>query len=287
MNKNAWFGNRRAVIATMHQKERAIAPLLEDNLGIKTIVPEQFDTDCFGTFTREIKRIGTQLETARIKAQKVLETTGETIAVASEGSFYPHPAFPFISCDREIVLFIDRTNNLEIVGQEISTETNHNHKQIQTIEEALEFAQKIGFPEHGLVVMSSQNPSNPEEIHKGILSEKTLIDAIETALKQSATGTIHIETDMRAMYNPTRMKAIAKATQNLIEKLNRFCPQCAVPGFDIIERRSGLPCNWCSAPTPLTSAVIYQCQKCQYRQEILFPDNLTTADPSHCSYCNP
>lgn len=72
------------------------------------------------------------------------------MAIASEGSFYPHPAFPFISCDREIILLLDRDNDLEIIGQEISTETNHNHTQVSTIEEALEFAASIGFPEHGL-----------------------------------------------------------------------------------------------------------------------------------------
>jgi hypothetical protein len=287
MSRNSWFNNRLAILATMHQKERVIAPLLETELGIKVIVPSQFDTDCFGTFTREIKRIGTQIEAARLKAQKVLELTGNTIAIASEGSFYPHLAFPFLSCDREIVLLIDKVNQLEIVGQEIATETNHNHKQVKSIEEALEFAQKVGFPEHGLVVMASKNSTEKEEIIKEIITEEKLIESVENFLKKSPTGTIHIETDMRAMYNPTRMKAIAKATRNLIEKLNRFCPQCSTPGFDVVERLSGLPCGWCSSPTSLIRAAIYQCQKCNYRQETLFPDRVETADPSYCPYCNP
>ena len=248
---HSWFENRIAVIATMHQKERVIAPLLETVLGIKIKVSSQFDTDHFGTFTREIKRIRTQIEAARLKAQKVLEITGESIAIASEGSFYPHPAFPFLSCDREIVLLLDKSHQLEIIGQEISTETNHSHQQVKTIQEALEFAQKVGFPEHGLVVMVSQHSTNKNEIVKGIITEEMLIESIEFALKQSLTGTIHIETDMRAMYNPTRMKVIEKTTRNLIEKLNRFCPQCSYPGFDVVERRSGLPCGWCSSPTSL------------------------------------
>jgi hypothetical protein len=286
MANNSCFQNRLAVLATMHQKERAIAPLLETE-GINVIVPSQFDTDCFGTFTREIKRLGTQIEAARLKAQKVLELTGETIAIASEGSFYPHPAFPFISCDREIVLLLDKDNDLEIIGQEISTETNHSHSQISTIEEALKFAAKIGFSEHGLVVMSSKATTNKEEIFKGIITEEKLIKTVENSLKNSSTGVIYLETDMRAMYNPTRMKVIEKATRNLIEKLKSFCPQCSSPGFDIVERSPGLPCGWCSLPTSLIKVAIYQCQKCNYRQETLFPDGLEKADPTYCQYCNP
>ncbi|MCU0535346.1 MAG: hypothetical protein MUD14_15770 [Hydrococcus sp. Prado102] len=287
MNKNFLFVDRVAVLATMHQKERAIAPLLETELGIKVIVPSQFDTDCFGTFTREIKRIGTQIEAARLKAQQVLELTGETIAIASEGSFHPHPAFPFISCDREIILLLDKDNDLEIIGQELSTDTNHSHTQVSTLEEALEFAEKIGFPKHGLVVMSSKNATDREEIFKGIITEKKLVKSVEKCLRKSSTGVIHLETDMRAMYNPTRMKVIEKATQNLIEKLNSFCPQCSAPGFDVVSRSPGLPCGWCSSPTSLIKVAIYQCQKCNYKQEVLFPDGLEIADPAYCQYCNP
>jgi hypothetical protein len=73
MQQNSLFTNRVAVLATMHQKERVIAPILEENLGIKVIVPENFNTDAFGTFTREIKRPGNQIEVARLKAEKALE----------------------------------------------------------------------------------------------------------------------------------------------------------------------------------------------------------------------
>lgn len=287
MGINSPFENRTAVLATMHQKEQAIAPLLASELGMKVVVPTDFDTDRFGTFTREIKRLGTQIEAARLKAQEALNLTGETIAIASEGSFYPHPAMPLIACDREIVLLLDRANNLEIMGEEISTETNYNHQQVGTVAEAIDFAQKIGFPAHGVVVMSSPNPTAKDEIVKGITSAEGLTQAVESALQKSTTKTIHLETDMRAIYNPTRMKAIAKATHNLIAKLNSLCPQCSTPGFDIVKRLPGLPCSWCSLPTSLIRVEIYQCQKCHYNQENRFPNGLKNADPAHCSYCNP
>ncbi|NJK28340.1 MAG: hypothetical protein HC925_07555, partial [Coleofasciculaceae cyanobacterium SM2_3_26] len=92
---HSYFENRVAAIATMHQKERAIAPIVEPALGIKTMVPPQFDTDAFGTFTRDVDRAGSQVDAARRKAQKALEVTGHTLAIASEGSLcFPIPAFP-------------------------------------------------------------------------------------------------------------------------------------------------------------------------------------------------
>lgn len=281
------FKDRTLVLATMHQKERAIAPLLTQEIGLNVVVPPDFNTDRFGTFTREIKRWGTQLEVARQKAKAVLEMTGESLAIASEGSFFPHPAFPYICCDREIVLLLDQTNDLEIIGQEISTETNFAHQTVKTIDDALKFAQKVSFPEHGLAVMFAQYSQSKDEIFKGITSESKLINALEYVLKHSPNQTAHLETDMRAMYNPTRLQVIARATQNLIKKIKQLCPQCSVPGFDIVEREAGLPCSLCLGPTSLIRREIWICQKCRFKQTNDFPDNSKFADPTYCQYCNP
>ena len=107
------------------------------------------------------------------------------------------------------------------------------------------------------------------------------------ALKKSPDGRVHIETDMRAMYNPTRMKNIEKATLDLIKKINLVCPECSWPGFEVVKRQKGLPCALCHLPTQLVLSVIYQCKKCAFSQEELFPDGQETADPSQCQYCNP
>ncbi len=286
MDSQTFFRNRVAVLATMHKKERVIAPLFEKELGIKVTVP-QLNTDKFGSFTREIERSGSQIEAARLKAQKALLLTGENLGIASEGSFVPHPSLPYIPCNREVVIFIDKENDLEIIGEEFSTDTNHSHLKVSDVQQAMNFAEKIGFPEHGLVVMLKDHPENSDEIIKGINTEKALIAAINNSLKKSVNGAVHLETDMRAMYNPTRMKNIEKATYNLIEKINCVCPKCSTPGFDIIQRIPGLPCEWCSAPTTLTSSVIYKCQKCGFRKEQLFPDGKQFASPAQCMYCNP
>ncbi len=280
---NSFFAERVGVIATMHHKEKVIAPLLEQKLGVKTIVPTNFNTDVFGTFTREIKRQGTQIEAARLKTEKALLITNETLAFASEGTFGPHPVLSYLPCNREIVLLLDKANNIEVIGQELSTETNYNHQIIKTLEDAFSFASKVGFPEHGLTVKLD---TSAQEIIKGITTEKDLVEAVESALEKSPNS-VQLETDMRAMYNPTRMKNIAKATRDLIKKLQQLCPNCDYPGFDIAEYKKGLPCAICNLPTSLTLAEIYQCKNCKFRQEVLFPKSVEKADPAQCLYCNP
>lgn len=287
MKSGSWFVDRTAVIATMHKKEQVISPILERELGVKAIVPSDFDSDKFGTFTREIKRLGTQIEAAKFKAEQALNITGETLAISSEGTFGPHPFVPYVSCNREIVLLLDKKHDIEIIGEEFSTETNHCHQVVKTVEEAFEFAQRIGFPEHGLVVMFEEIPKDSSQIIKGINSEEKLREAVSLLLKKSPNGKVHLETDMRALYNPTRMQNIAKATLNLVDKINSLCPNCDFPGFSITDRKSGLPCALCNMPTGLTLANIYQCQKCGFQKEILFPDGIKQVDPSQCMYCNP
>ena len=280
------YNNRVAILATMHNKEKVISPLLKEHLGINLIVRKGLNTDIFGTFTREIKRPDTQIITARLKAKKALEMYDEKIAIASEGSFAPHPLIPYIYANREIIIFLDQENDLEIIGEVFSKETNFNHQTISSLEEAEEFGEKVGFPEHGLVISFANISTGKTEFIKGITSKENLINSVETAIKNT-NGKFHIETDMRAMYNPTRMKNIALATQDLINKINSLCPQCHTPGFMINQKIPGLPCELCHQPTSLIKAVIFQCQKCNFTQQQLFPNNQEFADPSLCEYCNP
>jgi hypothetical protein len=279
------FTDRIAVLGTMHGKEQAIAPRLETSLGLQVIVPQDFDSDRFGTFTRNIKRMGTQIEAARAKALQAIELTGHDIGLASEGSFYPYPNFPIITCNREIVLWVDKKHNLEMIGQAISTDTNHAGQSITSVEEALSFAQKVGFPEHGLVVMSDRDSTTCEDICKGISDEKSLITIVEKTIDKKRE--IWIETDMRAMHNPTRMKAIELATDDLIRKLNSFCPRCSWPGFDVIEKKAGLPCRLCGFPTSMIRVEIFGCHQCGYQEQRPSADAGEKADPMYCEYCNP
>ncbi len=270
------FRDRTAVIATMHQKEKVIAPLLKQ-LGIEAITITGFDTDRFGTFTRDRERPGNQLETAKLKARSVLELCDHSLAVASEGSFFPHPALPMVPCNREIVLLYDKQKDIYFWAESVSLKTNFNHSAIQSWREAREFAQKIGFPDHGLVVKTDRR------ITKGIIDFHVLEEVVTSALKEQTI--IFIETDMRALYNPTRMENIAQAAAKLVAKLQSFCPHCGSPGFDVIDHKLGLPCSWCGMPTQQIQALIYGCQFCTFTHQV--PEERTTADPQFCSFCNP
>ncbi len=286
------FTGRIAVLATMHQKEQVIAPILQQELGLEVVIPKEFDTDRFGTFTRDRPRPDSQLATARLKALAALGITGADIAIASEGAFSPHPDLPMLPCDRELVVLIDRTHDLELVGSALSTQTNFQSQTIHSVAEAFQFAQKVGFPDHGLVVMMNSEPQEPGEMIKGITDPKELTRVVEEMLERSnlwspQSPSIHLETDMRAMYNPMRMQIIAQATKDLAAQAKSLCPACGTPGFSITARQPGLPCGWCHALTNLTLSVTYTCSKCSFTRSQMYPDGKKVADPGYCQWCNP
>jgi hypothetical protein len=282
-NNTDIFKGRKASLLTMHKKEQVIKPALGKALGCVVLVESNFNTDSLGTFTLDIPRQGSQLDAARTKAEKGMELLGTDLGLASEGSFGSHPMSPFIPWNREIVIFIDKLNKLEIVGEHGSTETNFNHTAVKDFKEAEAFAKKVGFPEHFLVV--SYEKEQKKSFIKGISSWEELAENVATALKNSTEGTAFIETDMRAHANPTRMNNILKATENLIQKLQSYCPSCGVPGFSITEHKRGLPCEWCGRPTRLIAANIYRCAGCNFTMEK--PSESISADAGHCEYCNP
>lgn len=61
------FKNRVGILATMHKKEEVISPILEKELGIKIIIPEEFNSDRYGTFTGDIERMGINLKLQDIR----------------------------------------------------------------------------------------------------------------------------------------------------------------------------------------------------------------------------
>jgi len=276
------FSNRNLLIATKHQKEKVIAPILEKELGVKCFVTPEFDTDTLGTFCGEVERKNDPITTARTKCLLAMEIAKCDMAVASEGSFGAHPTIFFAHADDEFLLFIDKKNDLEIIVRELSTDTNFNGTEIVSEQELRDFANKVQFPSHGLILRKGKNDYS--KIKKGIVDWNVLIDCYN---ELTTDGFAYVETDMRAMYNPTRMKVIQKATQKLAEKINSCCPQCTAPGFGITDAKSGLPCEWCGFPTRSTLSYIYTCHKCGFVKEDKFPNNKMKEDPMHCNMCNP
>ena len=277
------FSARDLIIATKHQKEKVIAPIVEHALGVRCFVTGSLDTDLLGTFSGEVERTDDPITAARKKCQMALEQTDATLAIASEGSFGPHPSLFFVAADEEFLLFMDRENDLEIIVREISTSTNFNKKAISTREELDAFAQLVGFPSHGLILKSNAN--DHQDLVKGIQDWQQLYQAFAQRIAHSSS--VYVETDMRAFCNPTRMRVIENATIKLVEKIKSVCPNCSTPGFGITDHREGLPCSWCGAPTRSTLSYVYSCAKCSFTREEKYPNGKREEEPMYCDRCNP
>jgi hypothetical protein len=277
------FEGRKLLISTNHGKEKVIGPLMSESFGINFYTTPTLDTDSFGTFSGEIERLDDPFTTAKNKCKKGMDLSGYDLVIASEGSFGPHPTLFFVPADDELLVLIDKKNDLLISAREISTETNFGVKEIHTEEELLDFALKHLFPSHAMILKS--NAGRADDIIKGITKKEDLIRGF--CELQSKYHSVSIETDMRAMYNPSRMKVIEAACKKLIDKMKSCCPNCNTPGFSISEVIAGLPCELCGAPTQSTLMHLYHCQKCNYHQSNMYPNEKQYEDPMFCNVCNP
>jgi hypothetical protein len=277
------FTDRTLLIVTKHKKEQVIAPLFETALGVRCMIAKSFDTDTLGTFTGEVERKDDPTTTARNKCLRAMELYHCDLAIASEGSFGAHPTLFFVPADDELLCFIDKRNNLEILAREVSLETNFDGEEIRNEKQLQDFAMRVKFPAHGVIIRKSKEDIS--DMIKGITDWTQLTTGFNLLLEKYRS--VYIETDMRAMYNPTRMKVIESAAHKLVKRIISCCPHCHAPGFGITDVKSGLPCKLCGSATRATLSHLYQCQKCSFMKEEKYPNHLFTEDPSHCDRCNP
>lgn len=275
------FSDRTLLIATKHGKEHVIAPVFRDALHVTPVVAHDVDTDQLGTFTNEKPRTLSPRDAAIAKCEMALNRHGGDLAVASEGSFGAHPVAGFLPCDEELLVLIDRKNNLQISASELSLEVNYGQATISTAAELETFAQLHQFPSQGIIL------SNPQNTH--FLKECTTTAALLSGFLQlrQSSPVVHAETDMRAHRNPARMKVIRRAALKLIERIKSQCPVCSAPGFWPAESIPGLPCSLCGLPTRSARSYIWMCAHCNHRQERPRPDARICEEPTYCDYCNP
>jgi len=273
------------VLTTKHAKSVAIAPPFRDRLGAR-ILEHALDTDQLGTFSGEVEREGTALECARRKCEWSLDKLGSDYALASEGSFGPHPTVPFLSCDQEILYFIDRKRDLHLSLSHLSTKTNYLMEALDSMDMLREFAVKTKFPGHALIVRPNDN-SHLNLIFKGINSHESLEDAFQQSLEHSTDGKVWVETDMRAHMNPSRMTVIGEVADKLARQLAVNCPRCQSPGWGVVRVAKGLECDLCGMPTEWVKEEILGCEKCRFEEITGRSDGLKSAEPKNCSNCNP
>ena len=276
------YENIKISLLTKHKKEHIIAPKFLKMLNAEVIHTDAFDTDELGTFTRDKARYGNQLDAARRKAMIGMEITGLKYGIASEGSFTSDPFIGLFPWNHEIVIFIDNNLGIEVVGSSKAAAMSSQSK-IRNWKELSKFARLNKFPTHHLVLRPDDE--NHPVLHKGISNRIVLEEAFNQAIKLSKTKKVFVEHDLRAFANPTRMKNIAKATTDLIQKLKTLCPNCQTPGFQITKIKAGLPCALCGLETRETMERIFTCISCDYEKSEFVKKK--KADPAKCDFCNP
>jgi hypothetical protein len=273
------YKNESISLTSKHMKELAIQDVMRDMLGAYLNIVN-LDTDTLGTFTGEVERAGSPRDVVVKKCLWGLEHTNSNIGIASEGTFGPHPYLPFCACDHEILMFIDKRYNFELAVSTVTENTNYDSKLVSHIDDLLTFAYRVGFPTHGLIL------SDDKKINiKGITDEKILLQQFHTMQVANNGGPILVQTDMRAHMNPTRMSVIRETAEKLCYRLLSLCPSCSCPGWGLVDRMVGLPCEQCGEETGNIKAEIYGCVRCSYRETLhCDADKL---DWWYCNNCNP
>ena len=285
MERKISFSGRRAVLATMHGKEQAIAPVFLATLNLIVVPAKGIDTDTLGTFSGEIPRRGTILDTAVAKARLGMERARLPFGLASEGSFGPHPLFPIIPAGFELLAFVDDERGTTIHESLVIDDTNFAHLVTAPKEPMTKFLNQVGFPSHGLIVRPNVGGTEAALV-KGIVDLPALTSAIAAAAALSDDGRARVETDMRAHLNPTRMKSLTGLAARLSERLSTRCPICAAPGWGRVKAIRGLPCEMCDTPTEWVMFEVFCCAACTHQEERPRPDGLTQTGAANCPECN-
>ena len=277
-----YYHGQAIALPTLHQKGALIAPSFLTHLGM-TVVEIDVDTDQFGSFAGEVKREGTQLDTARSKAHLGAQVSGLDFAIASEGSIGADPEIGLLTSDIETIIFIDTVNNLEIIENYRSFDITAQKIEFTEDIDLDQFLIKADFPRHKLIVRSDFGLSHV--IAKGISNKSELMSAIAQARGQ-AIDPIVIESDLRAHCSPTRAKNIEITAERLAKKIASLCPNCATPGWGAIQPLFGLLCRECGEESENAArAYIYGCLKCTHTAEgEVIAESI---DPSRCNWCNP
>lgn len=272
------YAGKKASLATMHHKGELIAPAMA-SLGL-VVFTADIDTDAFGTFSGEIERQATPLETAIAKARAGMEHTDSRLGIASEGSIGVQGLLPIVK-DLEIVVFVDDNEGFVVAESAISYEIVTHSWQLKDGLPSDQDLTQAGFPQHGLIVRMD---SPITMTMKGIHDLDELERAVEKCWKLGAQH-VRLESDLRAQHCPSRQPTIAMAAYKLATRLSRSCPTCHCPGWGLVDHVRGRPCAMCHLPTDEKTADVFGCCRCD--AQVIHPIESPMADPSTCARCNP
>lgn len=277
------FEGRSLFIATNHRKELVIQPILERELNVNCFTLALFDSDQFGTFSGEIERSQSPYDTLKAKCHLGYKLTACDLVIATEGSFGAHPDLPFCAAHDELILLMDFKNNVSFSARILTTETNFQGKKIRSEEELIAFGESIDFPNQAIILRNEEQ--SMLYLKKGINDWDELLMAFRVCMRRH--DNVFVETDMRAMHNPLRMKQIEQLSLKLMAQLKVLCPSCEMPGYGVTSVLPGLPCWICETPTSSVLKHVLTCAACQHQEEVYFPNGRQTEEPTFCPACNP
>jgi hypothetical protein len=255
-------------------------------LGVEVFVPDRIDTDVLGTFSGDVARPGSMLDTAVAKARLGMALEGCALGLASEGSYGAHPRVPFLRGGLEIMVLVDQERDLVVHEEWVVDRPHADHLRVLPGDDIVEFAEGVDFPAHGLLV----RPAAPPRTSRGAVSVRDLDDLvaeIARAAGDSRDGHAVVFTDMRADRNPGRMANLVRLAHRLARRVRTPCPACRGPGFGPVRRPAGLPCRQCGTPSTMLAGEVWGCVTCPHEEMRGRVDGRREADPGACTFCNP
>jgi hypothetical protein len=283
------YAGRLIALATQHGKQQVLARPLRHGLGLTLRHAASVNTDRFGSFAGDQVRSADAPTTCRLKAEAALEALDLDLGIASEGSFGPHPAVPFLAIGQEWLTLVDRRDGFVISQPMLCSHTNFGSCAAADPEACASWLRQVAFPSHALMVRphAGDHADPLPWLAKGIHRAAELAQWMAVAVDQSPLGLAWLETDMRAHCNPTRMASIRRLAFRLVRRVGATCPACEAPGWGLVSTRAGLPCRACGLATELVQLEEFGCVACSHRTLLPRRDGLMAADPAHCPYCNP
>ena len=206
------LSGRRAVLVSKHGKERAIGWILRERLGLYLEVL-QLDANRFPSFSNEVPRPSSQRDRLHAKLMAAVEVTPyDAVFVASEGAFVPDPVNPSVSVNCELVGLYDRTSDICVVGSAMS-ETSKRASSIVTDELELDAVlREAQFPSHAVIVRAANLV-----VAWGLTQRHDVLAAVGLAWRRGEAPTV--ESDVRARWNPSRMRTIGEACADLADRI--------------------------------------------------------------------
>ena len=257
---------------------------MKETTGLSIFVPPDLDTDLLGTFSGEIERKGTPGDVVVRKARFGMAAAGVPLGIASEGSFRPHNELSFSIGSHELMAFVDDDSGIVVVEDLFTLDTNFANTKAKDAASIDDFLTRIGFPSHGLIAVPNDRIEvghddrvrlvledvPDQQLFKGIIDRDTLEQVVAQCAALSSDGLAHVETDMRAHLNPTRMRTIGALAAQLGRRLASACPACGAPGW------GRLSATWETrdAGPPVITQETLGCGRCDHRQDAGSPSDL-------------